>query len=79
MKANESIFNNIMSWKPFSFRPSVAINNEASEIKRLCVCVCARKHESMRVFLILSHVCVCVCLSKETTKQVGGVERKTRR
>ena len=68
MKEVESIFNNIMSWKPFSFRPSAAINNEASKIKRLCVCVCARA--STCVFLILSHMCVSV--SEYRDNKTGG-------
>lgn len=48
MKEDGLIFNNVMSCKPFSFLPSLAINNRASEIKWLCMSVCVR-------------VCVLVC------------------
>lgn len=58
MKEDELIFNNVMSWKPFSFQPSVAINNRVSEIKWLCVSV----RESVCACVSQSFTCACVCL-----------------
>lgn len=57
MKEDGLIFNNVMSWEPFSFLASVAINNTVSEIKWLCMNV----HES--ICFLFFHVCLFVCVS----------------
>lgn len=67
---DELIFNNGMSWKPFSFQPSVAINNRAREIKWLHVCVCVSMSVGVCVSLILSHMCV-----SRDRKGIGGRRR----